>query len=118
MLLLMGNIGYFLFIEARQCMVDFFDYFSSFWNLTDLLSYSLCLFVVILDVFNFEKTVLRPLASIALIILWIKLFYFMRVYESTAQLIRMIIEIVNDMKNFLIVLFIGIIGFTGGLYIM
>ena len=61
---------------------------------------------------------LRPLASFALIVLWIKLFYFMRVFESTSQLIRMIIEIVNDMKNFLIVLLIGIIAFTGGLYIM
>ncbi len=30
----------------------------------------------------------------------------------------MILEIVNDMKNFLIVLLIGIIAFTGGLYIM
>lgn len=54
----------------------------------------------------------------ALIILWIKLFYFLRVYDSTSQLIRMIIEIVNDMKNYLIVLTIGIVGFTGGLFIM
>jgi hypothetical protein len=30
----------------------------------------------------------------------------------------MIIAIVNDMKNFMIVLLIGIIGFTCGLYIM
>ena len=30
----------------------------------------------------------------------------------------MILEIVNDMKNFMIVLFIGIIGFTGGFYIL
>ena len=30
----------------------------------------------------------------------------------------MILEIVNDIKNFLIVLLIGIIAFTGGLYIM
>ena len=67
---------------------------------------------------EFNKQILRPLASITLIILWIKLFYFLRVYDSTAQLIRLIIEIVNDMKNFMIVLFIGIIGFTGGLFIM
>ena len=60
----------------------------------------------------------RPIACLGLIILWIKMFYFMRVYDSTSQLIRMIIEIVIDMGNFLKVLLIGIIGFTGGLYIM
>jgi hypothetical protein len=73
--------------------------------------------VLVFDIFSIDLF-LRPLASCALIVLWIKLFYFMRVFESTSQLIRMIIEIVNDMKNFLIVLLIGIIAFTGGLYIM
>lgn len=46
------------------------------------------------------------------------MFYFLRVFETTSRLIRMIIEIVNDMQNFLIVLTIGIIGFSGGFYIL
>lgn len=46
------------------------------------------------------------------------MFYFLRVFETTSRLIRMIIEIVNDMQNFLIVLVIGIIGFSGGFYIL
>lgn len=111
-------IGYFLQIEVRQCIVNYKEYFSQVWNLSDLVSYSLCFLVVFLDVFNFNKAVLRPVGSLALIILWIKLFYFLRVYDSTSQLIRMIIEIVNDMRHFMMVLFIGIIGFTSGLYIM
>lgn len=94
-------------------------YISSPWNFTDLFSYGMCLASMILDYIDFNnKTQLRVISSIALIVLWIKLFYFLRVYESTANLIRMIIEIFNDIKNFLIVLFIGIIGFSGGFYIL
>jgi hypothetical protein len=74
--------------------------------------------VLIADLGNLDKNVKRPVAAICLIVLWIKMFYFLRVFDSTSKLIRMIIEIVNDMKTFLIVLIIGVLGFTGGLYIL
>jgi hypothetical protein len=60
----------------------------------------------------------RFFAALSSLLLWIKLFYFLRTFESTARLIRMIIEIINDMKNFLIVLLICICGFTNGFYII
>lgn len=61
---------------------------------------------------------LRPIASSTLIIVWVKLFYYMRAYDSTSQLIRMIIETVKDIRYFLFVLLIGIVGFAGGFYIL
>ena len=61
---------------------------------------------------------LRPIASSTLIIVWVKLFYYLRAYDSTSQLIRMIIEIVKDIRYFLFVLLIGIFGFAGGFYIL
>jgi hypothetical protein len=115
---LVGVLGYFLWVEAKQ-MSDPAEYFTSFWNISDLISYSLCLVVVAFDRLPFDlNDINRPIASICLIILWIKCFYFLRVFESTSRLIRMIIEIVNDMKNFLMVLVIGIFGFSGGFYIL
>ena len=114
---LLINLTYFFVVEVKQCFDDFKEYFSSGWNLIDLANYSLCLAVLFFDLLGIQSYQ-RPLASIALIILWIKLFYFLRVFDETSQLIRMIIEIVNDMKNFMIVLMIGIVAFTGGLYIM
>ena len=116
-IVLLLNLIYFFAVEVKQCFDDFKEYFSSGWNLIDLANYSLCLAVLIFDLIGLQSY-RRPLASISLIILWIKLFYFLRVFDETSQLIRMIIEIVNDMKNFLIVLLIGIVAFTGGLYIM
>lgn len=112
-------LGYFFYVEIIQFIKDPSDYFKSFWNFSDLFSYTLCLLVVIFDrIPSVPASVNRPIASVCLIILWIKLFYFLRVFESTSRLIRMIIEIVNDMKNFLMVLTIGIIGFSGGFYIL
>lgn len=70
------------------------------------------------EMLSIDKAFTRPIVATTVIILWIKLFYFLRVYESTSQLIRMIIEIVRDMKYFMFVLLIGIIGFTGGLYVL
>lgn len=117
--LLVGVLSYFFYVEAVQFLKYPSEYFSSFWNLSDLFSYTLCLTVVVFDrIPSMPNSVNRPIASLCLIILWIKLFYFLRVFESTSRLIRMIIEIVNDMKNFLIVLIIGILGFSGGFYIL
>lgn len=83
--------------------------------MVDILNYSLCLMVLFLETFSLSRNVLRPTATLCFIVLWIKAFYFLRVFDSTAQLIRMIIEIVNDMKNFLVVLLIGLFAFAGGL---
>jgi len=61
---------------------------------------------------------MRAITSLCVIILWIKFFYFLRIFDQTATLIRMIVEIVNDMKNFLIVLIVAIIGFSQGYYVL
>mgnify|MGYP001578288496 CR=1 FL=1 len=86
--------------------------------MTDLINYILCSTVIIMDIANANIDAIRPIAAMGVIILWIKLFYFLRVFETTSRLIRMIMEIVNDMKNFLIVLVIGILGFANGFYII
>ena len=115
---LIALILYFLHIECKQFYKDPKDYFSSPWNLSDLININLCLMVMSFDIIDISKEVQRPLSSITVILLWIKLFYFLRIYDSTTRLIRMIIEIFKDMQNFLIVLFIGIFGFSAGFYIL
>ncbi len=78
-------LSYFLYREALQFRKEFRQYFSSFWNFTDLICYSLCITVIVLDVFGLsQKVVLRPIASVTLIFLWIKLFYYLRAYDSTS----------------------------------
>ena len=111
-------VGYFILVEIKQFLKDKIEYISSFWNYTDLLINSFCLNVFILDIIGGMQYLLRPIASSTLIIVWVKLFYYMRAYDSTSQLIRMIIETVKDIRYFLFVLLIGIFGFAGGFYIL
>jgi hypothetical protein len=50
--------------------------------------------------------------------MWMKCLYFLRIYESTGYLIRMIIEVVVDMKNFFLVLLIAVAAFADSLLII
>ena len=78
-------IVYFLYREFKQFTIEASQYFSSIWNFSDIISYSLCGVVIFLDLYGTEqKNKLRPVASITLIILWIKMFYYLRAYESTS----------------------------------
>jgi hypothetical protein len=111
-------VGYFIIVEIKQFLLDKLEYISSFWNYTDLLINSMCILVFILDIKGDMQPLLRAIAASTLIIVWIKLFYYMRAYDSTSQLIRMIIETVKDIRYFLFVLLLGIVGFAGGFYIL
>jgi hypothetical protein len=78
-------IVYFLYREFKQFTIEASQYFRSIWNFSDIISYSLCGVVIFLDLYGSEqKNKLRPVASITLIILWIKMFYYLRAYESTS----------------------------------
>ena len=48
-IILLIVLGYFLYVEAVQFIKTPKEYFTSFWNITDLCSYSLCIMVVIFD---------------------------------------------------------------------
>lgn len=94
------------------------EYITNFLNYIDLIIDFLCLSVYMFDWMGDMQNYLRPAASTSLILVWVKLFYYLRAYKSTSQLIRMIIEIVKDIRYFLLVLLIGIFGFAGGFYIL
>ena len=94
------------------------EYITNFLNYIDLIIDFLCLSVYLFDWMGDMQNYLRPAASSSLILVWVKLFYYLRAYKSTSQLIRMIIEIVKDIRYFLLVLLIGIFGFAGGFYIL
>jgi len=53
-----------------------------------------------------------PLYAIAAVIMWLKFLYFFRIFQATGYLIRMIIEVIIDMKSFLTVLVIIILAFA------
>lgn len=50
--------------------------------------------------------------------MWLRLFYFGRMFSSTATIVRMIIEISIDMIPFLVIVFILLAGFTNAFFII
>jgi len=119
-ILMLIILVYFFFREIKEFASNAKQYVQSLWNFGDLFAYVLCTLVIYQDIYGdtSDKSWLRTSASLGLIILWIKLFYYLRAYDQTSQLIRMIIETIKSIKNFMFILFIGIFSFSGGFYIM
>ena len=60
------------------------------------------------DLFNVYRGVMR--GSLNLLV-WIKLLYFLRLFKETGYLIRIIVQVIKDMKYFLLLLLLTIIAF-------
>jgi len=65
-----------------------------------------------------EDTMIRPLSAINLLIFYLRFFYFLRIFDSSAYFVRIIVEITYDIKIFIVVLFIGVAGFGFSFYIL
>ncbi len=49
------------------------------------------------------------------LILWLKFLYFLRIFQSSGYLIRIIVEVIVDMRHFLLILFFTIFAFGDAL---
>ena len=117
-IILLFYIIYFLYFEIRQILFHRLNYFSSVWNIFDLTSLLMNLAIQILDLANLSEEDLITITGIAVLLVWLKLFYFGRIFFSTASIIRIIIEITYDMKFFLGVLLLSIAAFGNCFYIL
>lgn len=117
-IVLLVFIAYFMLIESMQIVSQKLSYFKSFWNLIDLTSLLFNLIILIMDLAGMYDRDLTTLMSIAVLIVWLKLFYFGRIFLATAAMIRMVIEIIYDMKYFLLILLLAIAGFGNCYYIL
>jgi hypothetical protein len=97
---------------------NYFMSSSIFWNIVDLSSTSMVIAFVSADFAEASEEVGRNIASVAVFLLWVKLFYFLRIFHPTAAFIRMITEIVKDMTTFTFILILAIIAFANCFYII
>lgn len=58
------------------------------------------------------------MATILVFIMWMKQFYFLRLFPTTALLVRMIIDITMEIKWFLMVMLLAILGFGNSFFII
>ena len=83
-----------------------------FWNYIDLLMPFLIMWFTIEIAFvGGNGAYLRSFYAFSSLMLWAKLVSFLRIYQKTAYLIGMIAQVVFDMKIFLLILVLVIMGF-------
>ena len=61
---------------------------------------------------------IRPIMAICNLTFYLRFFYFLRIFDSSAPLVRTIIEITTDIRYFIFVFFLGIVGFGSSFQIL
>jgi hypothetical protein len=110
--------SYTLTIEVRQMVSSGYNYVQSIWNILDCITILISPTIIIMDFANVRDELLRPLISICVLLFFIRFFYFLRIFESSTKIVRIIIEITYDIKIFILVLFMGVAGFGFSFYIL
>ena len=105
------------YYEVKQIIFYKLHYFKSFWNIVDLISITLNSFVCISEIAGLNDADLTTVTAVAVIFMWLKLFYFGRIFLHTASMVTMVIDITKDMKYFLIVFLLAVAGF-GNCYLI
>jgi len=116
-ILAIGSI-YFLSFEIRQiCDLEASDYLTSIWNYIDVTPPILILSVLALTVYDdlTEDDFHRPILvmqSISAFMMWMKMFYFLRVFRHTGYLVNMLTRVFTASKWFFLLYFLIHIAFA------
>ena len=132
---------YFLGNEIAQLREEGFSYLYSFWNYLDLIPPITLTIILPLEFFGYFdyregvaqyiaeqhlrnkfgqiaedptvtiRTIEAVLQSILSLIMWLKLLYFLRIFKSFGYYIRTIIEVIKDMRYFLMMLLLTFTAF-------
>ena len=109
----------FVILELIQIRNSGLGYFFDVWNLVDVLSLGLNAFYVYCEITNvISHQDLQLVASVATLLLWFKLFYWMRLFKPFSAFIRMITEIIKDIQVFMVMLIIALMSFANVIFIL
>ena len=119
-LVIAGKVGMnFLILESIQIARDKFNYFTDFWNLMDLTSLILNITYVFCELNNaLSENSINLIGSVAVLLLWIKMFYWMRIFKPFAAFIRMIEAIVNSISVFSVMLILVLLAFANCIMVL
>jgi len=117
-------VSLFFFInEMVQFKKHGIYYLFSIWNYIDLGPPILAWATVGMDIVQqkqtepgITETTIRITQGVASFFIWIKFLYFLRVFDTTGYLIRMIIDVIRDMRAFMIILLVTIIAFANSFF--
>lgn len=112
----------FIRVEVKQLIQEKHNYFLDHWNVIDMISLVLVAYYVIMASTHSEDWELHSLAplvgSSTCFLLWIKVFYWMRLFKPFASFIRAITQIIADSMVFMFMLFLCLAAFSNILIIL
>ena len=88
------------------------SYINSFWNWLDCLSYSLVFLSVIDQNLSEDGAENHIMYAFTIIFLWFNVLSFLRPYHWSGPLIRMVVQIVIDLRMFMLIMFLLVVGFA------
>mmetsp|Transcript_115265 Transcript_115265/g.159933 ORF Transcript_115265/g.159933 Transcript_115265/m.159933 type:complete len:248 (+) Transcript_115265:1324-2067(+) len=121
-LLLLMFALYFLshhFIQLKERHYHFFS-MAMAWSLADVIPLVANLISIGFEISSMEDETYirwsRPLYGMATLFLWLKVFYFLRMFRDFGQLVLMIFTVIGQMGTFFAVFFFFIIAFGNTFY--
>ena len=109
----------FTVLEIIQLRSTGISYFYNMWNLIDFSSLIINAVYVACELTNalpFGK--LQLIATVATLLLWVKFFYWMRLFRPFSAFIRMIAEILIDIRVFMVMLMLCLAAFANIVYLL
>ena len=113
--------GFMMFgkLEMSSLIEDGMDYFSDAWNCLDFtsltLNFSFLFMATICQVFEIwaiSKEDIRMIGAYACFLMWCKMFYWMRLFESTAYYVKLIQQTIADCMTFMLMILIILLAFA------
>ena len=116
-------IAYFFFLLYKTSRSLGKIFWKFFWVGLNLVSNSLNLAIVIMTLIaesadDSYTPNIRRIESVAVVLMWLRFLYFFRILDNTAPLIRMISQILYDMRAFVFIFVLIILGFANGFYVL
>ena len=124
--------AYFLWAEVEQAKSEkkanknsMKKYFTEIWNYTDFIPPVLIIFIVLGDIFvdtsandggiiSFKYS-MQALASFGM---WLKIFYFLRIFRQTGFFVNMFLRVVKISGTFFLLYMLTLLAFACSFYIM
>ena len=110
--------------EIKELHRDGFDYFKDPWNYLDFgITWMTQIYQIeiLTDVFKgftyFSVATIRTNGGIVLFLLWIKMFYWLRLFGPTAAFIKLIINTIFDLRQFFILIVVIMASFVSLFYV-
>ena len=114
-----SGVLYFFMLELYQAKGHWIQHMLDVWNFIDIISYVTVFTGTILRIIYLSETsASRIVLSIASLLTWLKLLYFLRGFEGTGHFVAMVFVIAYEIRFFLLVLIIVIFGFSQSFWLI